>query len=279
MGLAKHMLTNILPAQTSFTYAQLDRCIYCDSTDGLSDEHIIPYGLGGRLVLPKASCSACSKITSAFEGTCLRTMFGPLRMLYDLPTRRKADRPSTLPLKVKRSANDDWTELMVDREEYPFLVLFPHLSGPTLLTGRAVNEQGAKAGRFWIRGASESTGFMPHLETLCQKLGVHSVMPTAEARVEEFCLMLAKIAHAFAVAECREELVEPMLPRMILERDFSRRAQLMGSIKLLGRDDPRSRLHDITIIDNEEGWVSVVVQLLAPMDTPTYLVHVGKRAG
>jgi hypothetical protein len=49
-------------------------CIYCgtqaDQTEAkeLSDEHIIPYALGGNLVLPKASCDRCAKETHAFEG-------------------------------------------------------------------------------------------------------------------------------------------------------------------------------------------------------------------
>ncbi|MBL8552195.1 MAG: hypothetical protein JNJ73_19560 [Hyphomonadaceae bacterium] len=271
------MLHKILPAQVPLTYAPVGRCIYCGAAEALSDEHIIPYGLGGRLVLPASSCAACAKITGAFEGTCLRTCFGPLRMLYDLPSRRKRERPDTLPLKVKRTADEDWTDMQVAREDYPFLVLFPHLSGPTLLSGRTDAEQGAKANRFWIRGASESAGFKPHLNELCQQLGVHSVMPTAEFRVEEFCLMLAKIAHAYAVAECGPELVEPTLLSMIRTRDFSERSRLMGSIRLMGRDDPRARLHDISVLDTKEGWLSVGVQLLAPMDTPTYLVHAGRR--
>ncbi len=34
----------------------IGRCIYCGGRKGLLDEHIIPYGLGGNLVLPEASC-------------------------------------------------------------------------------------------------------------------------------------------------------------------------------------------------------------------------------
>jgi 5-methylcytosine-specific restriction endonuclease McrA len=60
------------PAQKQFTapndkYSNVNRCIYCGTLENLTDEHIIPYGLGGRSILPKASCSECSNITTNFE--------------------------------------------------------------------------------------------------------------------------------------------------------------------------------------------------------------------
>jgi hypothetical protein len=100
-------LKSYLPNQPRKVYSPVGRCIYCHSTDGLTVEHVIPFGLGGRLELPESGCHRCSKITSDFEHTCLRTMYGPLRLLYDLPSRRKKNRPLKLPLKVKKAAEDD----------------------------------------------------------------------------------------------------------------------------------------------------------------------------
>jgi len=100
----------------------------------LADEHIIPFGLGGRMVLPKATCPECAKKTSSFEHTCLRTMYGPLRLLYDLPSRRKKNRPETLPLKVKFNPDDEWTLIQVEQNRYPFLLAFPYFSMPNTTT-------------------------------------------------------------------------------------------------------------------------------------------------
>jgi hypothetical protein len=125
-----------LPSHPEKTYAAVNRCIYCGTNEKLSDEHIIPFGLGGRWVLPKSSCVECAKKTSAFEHTCQRTMFGPLRMYYDLPTRRRKERPKKLPLKVKLTPNAEWSFIDVDQEVYPFLVLFPLLQMPDELFGR-----------------------------------------------------------------------------------------------------------------------------------------------
>jgi hypothetical protein len=47
-------------------------CIYCGSGDNLTDEHVLPFGLGGNLVLPKASRKRYAAITPAFEGRVQR---------------------------------------------------------------------------------------------------------------------------------------------------------------------------------------------------------------
>ncbi len=45
-------------------YQPVGRCIFCGSEKGtMDDEHIIPFFLGGRLVLPNASCKDCAKKT------------------------------------------------------------------------------------------------------------------------------------------------------------------------------------------------------------------------
>jgi hypothetical protein len=67
-------------------YEPVGQCIYCGSTKGLTDEHIFPKFLWGRAVLPKASCECCRRLTSAFELTCARFIFGRFRVVRDLPT-------------------------------------------------------------------------------------------------------------------------------------------------------------------------------------------------
>ena len=54
---------------------EVGRCIYCGASEGkLSDEHVTPFGLNGRLVLLKASCEKCARITSSVERRILRGM-------------------------------------------------------------------------------------------------------------------------------------------------------------------------------------------------------------
>ena len=77
-------LHGFLPKPEPRTFAPCGRCVYCGAITELSDEHIVPFGLGGRWVLPKASCSVCSVKTSRIERTCLRTMLGPLGEEWDM---------------------------------------------------------------------------------------------------------------------------------------------------------------------------------------------------
>lgn len=272
-----------LPAQQDKSYRSVDRCIYCGDSTGLGGEHIIPYGLGGRWVLPRASCTACAKITSAFEGTCQRTILGPLRMHYNLPTRRPDERPTTLPLEVKVRPGDDWSIMHVDRNICPFLVLFPILGPPDEVTGiRTETDRGAKARTFWIRAASFSDGITPgdpmgYLADLCQKLNIASVKPTATFAVPEFFRMLAKIAHAYTVAELGLGSFTPFLLPAILRNDLDDSVQYIGGST---SETPASRLtHEIShaLHVRRPELVLVRIRLFAALDTPTYLVAAGLR--
>ena len=60
-------------------YPGFGRCIYCGSdggTDGLRDEHIMPYCLGGNAVIEKASCKACEA-----SHELSRWLYGSARLL------------------------------------------------------------------------------------------------------------------------------------------------------------------------------------------------------
>ena len=49
------------------------QCIYCGS-EPIGEEHIIPQGVGGTLVLGKASCGDCEETINRFEANVLNTV-------------------------------------------------------------------------------------------------------------------------------------------------------------------------------------------------------------
>lgn len=269
-------LKNFLPKQTKKVYSPVGKCIYCGSTEELSLEHIIPFGLGGNLELPDASCRTCAKITSTFEHTCQRTMYGPLRLLYQLPSRRKKKRPKKLPLKIKKTPTDDWSYTEIVQEKYPFLVLFPYLAVPHLLTNETnpINI-GAKTNRLWIRGASPSYVFNDLMEKLVNELQVYSIMPEGKASVPEFCQLLGKIAHSFAVGELGYNGFEPLLLKVIVKNDLSESDSFIGSLE--NDEPPSNHLHEISLGSSSKGYIVVRVRLLAKLGSPTYFVIVGKK--
>jgi hypothetical protein len=263
-------LKSYLPNQPKKVYSPVGRCIYCHSKDDLTVEH----GLGGRMELPESSCHRCSKITSDFEHTCLRTMYGPLRLLYDLPSRRKKNRPLKLPLKIKKAAEDDWTYIEVAQERYPFLILFPQLTMPNMLTGETVHH-GAKAKTFWIRGASPSYVFKDLLQKLTIQLNVHTIMPEAKAEVDRFCQMIAKIAYSFAVGELGIEAFKPFMIPHILQKELDDTDDYIGCWS--ETEKATKNLHEISIVEmGDKNLVVVRLRLLAKLETPTYIVVTGK---
>ena len=76
------------PSPPPEAYAPVGRCIYCGATEHspgrakLGDEHIVPEGLGGMMILPEASCGRCEGMTSSIEQFCQKTTLGALRYQF-----------------------------------------------------------------------------------------------------------------------------------------------------------------------------------------------------
>jgi hypothetical protein len=100
------------------------RCIYCRPDEGrgrtLTSEHIIAFGLGGNLVIPKASCIRCNKVTCKIEDAALRKMFSALRTHLNLPSRRPKKRPRTIPVKIQFGDGPS-IDVELDSGEPPFV--------------------------------------------------------------------------------------------------------------------------------------------------------------
>lgn len=76
-------------------YQPVGRCIYCGTAEEpLSDEHILPFALGGNLILPKASCETHRKTTQRIERTCATKMFGAYRVRVGGPTQNPGNGPT-----------------------------------------------------------------------------------------------------------------------------------------------------------------------------------------
>src|SRR5579862_7025524 len=66
----------------------MPRCHFCDCEfDKLSEEHIFPAALGGRLILRDCTCTECNNGFSKFEGALAQEL-APFRLLLKIPDRR-----------------------------------------------------------------------------------------------------------------------------------------------------------------------------------------------
>jgi hypothetical protein len=80
----------------------LNVCIYCGRNDvKLTDEHIVPYGLGNNTgdILHKASCEQCADATKLFEQRMQRDNLQPIRTVLQIKSR--SGTPTTIPQRVR----------------------------------------------------------------------------------------------------------------------------------------------------------------------------------
>jgi hypothetical protein len=70
----------IPPSMETKKYPPVGACIYCGTKEPpLTEEHIIPFAIGDKILLPAASCHKCCDTTKKFEQFVQRTMFDPIR--------------------------------------------------------------------------------------------------------------------------------------------------------------------------------------------------------
>ncbi len=103
--------------------AEIGVCSYCGELQGLSDEHIVPFGLGGKLVLKKSSCSACAKVTGILEQKLLRGHWWPQRIRAGLQSRTKHKEVEPLNVTVIRGDGGEFGAQLPRNEQTAFFEL------------------------------------------------------------------------------------------------------------------------------------------------------------
>jgi len=186
-------MTDILEVENTYRYPPVGECIYCGATASLSDEHVIPYGLSGTLVLPQSSCGACADITSGFEGAVQRGFMHDARVVGDFPSRRKRSRPTTI---EARLLADDGTATVHDVEasEAPGFMTLPTFARATVLAGKP-SIQGIN-----LVGV-ELLNFGKSPDQFAADYGATGIQNVSNVDATAFARLLAKIAYGYLIAE------------------------------------------------------------------------------
>lgn len=189
---------SISPLRTTrLVFAPVNRCIYCGAVDvELTDEHIIPFALGGIMELPKSSCKRCAKITQTFEHTCARQVFGKFRIRHNIRTRRKKERPTHLEAFVTTNANKPGQvtkKITVDASEYPTELFLYKFKKAGALLGLPPTLNTLEWEVIGIANPSEMAAFE-------RKHGGQFATRTKMVPIQ-FGRMLAKIGHSFLVSQ------------------------------------------------------------------------------
>jgi hypothetical protein len=107
-------------------YPGFGRCIYCGSdggADGLRDEHIIPYSLGGNTEIENASCRDCERRINPVDTHMAQAVFGEYRIHAGVQTRHPKDRPASLPARFTVGEKEVSLELPI--KDHPFSLALP----------------------------------------------------------------------------------------------------------------------------------------------------------
>ncbi len=261
-----------------YIYPAVGFCIYCGSdkyAEGsnckLGDEHIVPEGLGGRLILKEASCKACETITSRTELEWLRSSYYAARVQKGLGKKKKRV-PTTLPLKV--SINGTVVTKAVPPKEYPAMVVTLLFDTPEILLGLDPVDK--------VLSGGVAAGMLPTFgELMKEHLAQGTVTiepPRKSATSTQLGRMLAKIAHAYAVAELGTKGFNAVLQPIILGVDTRHLAYYIGGSREI---PPPILCHynlSLSVSPSATGqeFYEVAIRLLSDIQgMPMYRVVVG----
>jgi hypothetical protein len=218
------MASQIITRDKPKVYPPVGRCIYCGRAgglQGLSKEHISPFGLSGACILPKSSCASCRQMTGAFEQVCLRVNFHNFRVHSNLPTRRPKERPKDLPLNILR--NQTYQTIRLPVEDHPHHLMMPVFQPPGIFTSAHLpfDYAGTTMLVIYFDGWVEKTS-----KVSCKEILPHNF------DFESFVRMLAKIGHGYAVAELGLNSFKPLLADLIAWRDPTLARYLVGGMNI-----------------------------------------------
>lgn len=248
-------------------FNQVGHCIYCGSNSELTDEHIVPYGLGGSAVLPKSSCRNCAKITGRIEQFVLRGEMWAVRAALGLSTRSRKESPKELPIKLIRQGVTE--EVMLPIERHPVILSFPIFVPPGIVTGE--NPKGITF-RYMAM-----MGFGKPLKDVLRDEGADDAQFTHTYKIPEFAKMLAKMGWSMAAAEGLLDRIDPA--ETVLEAFMNENSSIgywVGTYQgQLKRE--AGTLHSIRFEEKkEQGLLVAVIKLFSFSQTPEYGVVLGR---
>ena len=250
----------------------IGQCIYCGATAGLTREHVMPYGLGGDLVLKDASCSTCANETSKLELRLLRGHWWPYRRFLGLPSRRSGETVPDLPVTVLQ-ANGTSLSANLPMEKQSVALVF-EFDPPSILSG-TMRDDVPNAPRVYMKNLApfpsvvQVAGVDYKLQS-DEKLNIPVAIDAAD-----LCRFLAKVAHGYAISRGGLNYCSSfVLPPVILGQTRGAQSYVGGiSSPLIGSRLPGSGLHAMMDRVNN-GFRTVYIQLFRDRGDPPPIYEV-----
>ncbi|BCG70148.1 hypothetical protein MesoLj113a_13060 [Mesorhizobium sp. 113-1-2] len=216
----------------------------------------------------KASCHACEKITSAFEGRIISQAYGDTRAILGLRRGNGRKWPDEFNVQVTREAEK--IDVAVKGDELPAAVWLTCLNHrPLILDNKPVSGNVKVDLALW----SPLKDYQDRLAAL----GPGTVSVAKRYRFDEFFRFINRIAFAYAHASLRGKF-SPLTVEYILRDRGKWITRYIGG-DIIGRPDDASHdIHELYLAQIKAHgltYVAVRVHLFALNDFPAYVVIVG----
>lgn len=253
-------------------YEPVWECIYCGATsDNLGKEHIVPLGMGGTYILPRASCRDCEQETSHFERIVQRGAMWNVRSIRKIPSRNPDRMPSDTEVVVVRDGGQEGT-VVLSLDEAPVLFHMPLFSEPSHLTGDHVAGAIKAEGMATIRYGRDPSN-------VAEELDAETIKIKSQLRPVAFARMIGKIGVSYAIAELGLESFEEVYPLPDIRGERDQIGRWVGTRRDRALEPRGGGLHRLAWGRSEEREeIAAEVQLFSDGPTPTYFVVVGREA-
>lgn len=254
----------------------INKCIYCGSTQQLTNEHVFPFALGGNLILSNACCEPCRNITSKCERNPLHDNWIEARACLGYPSRRKTLDNRVFPLKAILKDGTK-TTLNLTKKEILGITQFLDLAIPGCFEPKLYKTGSRCNGIF-------NYGFGVSLDEFTNKYNIKSFSFEVNHKKNYFEIMLAKIGFCLTVAtwgpDCLKENF--VLSSILLKKDDVGRwvgCDHEGKIIPLLGIQPGANVGKVFAWspgNSGKNFAIVRLKFFAGTDTPEYIVVVGE---
>lgn len=232
----------------------------------LTDEHIVPYSLGGNILLPKSSCVKCQEDIHKFETHVSTNTYLSFRSAQRFPSRRKSLK-SHLPVEFKIGPLK--FEHLVPIDDAPVQSIIPTFGLPPYISGTSLS---AKLNIVPIDNKRWKRTFM-HCKG-CQTASIIS----GGIILEYFVRLIMKISYGFTWLVDPECASNWHAKGKMLKGFFSDSSKF-SDIFSIPVDREKNELFYITIFtDISRGHTELFCQLelLSGIKVPAYVCRMGK---
>lgn len=246
-------------------------CVYCGAKNvALSDEHIVPFALGGTHVLRGASCATCACITSKFELKVARGLWGQARQSYGAPTRRKKKQAKS---QLVPDADNIRRSLSVPNEIVPAVFAFYKMPIAGVISGlsKDVNLQAS-----WnLHAIGDATRQIEFEKRYGYTPAIHF-----RNQPDDFGRLLLKIGYCHMLTKVESQYFDAICLPYILGKEHNVSWLIGSGIGL--PDDPLNYgycLRSATCGTAQEMYLITMIKLWAHTRMPWYHAVVGKVTG